>query len=229
MIEKILEIFLPTFCVSCGRLGRSFCSNCFEKLKTYPAKYCFYCKKPSFLGFTHPRCRKKSSLDGVFSLFYYNEPLRKLLKAVKYRRAHKVFKDFLNSLPEEDWQRAGEFFRLVKGAILVPIPLHRERLLDRGFNQAEILASFLELKFGLFKKDLLLRKKDNPPQAFIRGKLKRYHNTRGLFEVKDEVEIPKRIILVDDVVTTGKTLEAAVFALRKKGALKIFGFTLAKG
>ncbi len=229
MWEKILNLFFPTYCVSCGKIGVYFCENCFRALKPYPSNRCFYCKRRSAFGFTHPACRRKSSLDGVFSLFYYDEKMQKLVKAAKYRGAYRVLEYFLENLPKESLEKAREYFSLLKGAVLSPIPLHKNRFLQRGFNQAEIIARYFVNLFGLEMQQVLWRKKDNPPQAFLKKKSERFKNVRGIFGVRGGVEVPERIILVDDLITTGKTLEAAVLPLRKRGAKQVFAFTLAKG
>lgn len=229
VIGKILEFFFPTFCASCKSLGSYFCENCYRKLKFYPSDRCFYCRGKSAFGFTHPVCQKRTRLDGVFSLFYYNGMIQYLIKAIKYRKAYRVLDYFLENLPSESLDRAKKYFSLLGEFILVPIPLHKNRYLQRGFNQAGKIARFFGEKIEKEVKEILWRKKDNPPQAFLKEKKERFRNTRGLFAVNDGIQVPERIVLVDDLITTGKTMESAVETLKRRGARQVFGFALAKG
>ncbi len=229
VFNRLLKIIFPPFCVGCGRLGKRFCKDCFSKLRRYPNTRCFYCKKPSLLGFTHPRCEGRGRIDGLVSFFYYDKIMRGFIKTVKYRLSYKVLEEFLALLYYEK-DPFSDFTNFIgKEWVIVPIPLHKKRFIERGFNQAELIAEFIAKKTGMKVRDLLLRKKDNPPQALLKRKLERHRNTLGLFSLKEETFVKGNIILVDDVVTTGKTVEAAARVLKKAGANQVVVFTLAKG
>jgi len=113
---------------------------------------------------------------------------------------------------------------------LVPVPLEKRKLKWRGFNQAEEIAkelsNFWEIPFIL---DCLIKVKENPPQVDL-SEEERMENIKGVFQAKDEKEIMgKKIFLVDDVYTTGATMEEAARVLRATGAKEVWGITVARG
>lgn len=112
--------------------------------------------------------------------------------------------------------------------ILVPVPLHPKRLRRRGYNQSALLAENLGQLIGaLVAKDVLLQRRNIPSQTQLSGKERR-RNVIGAFECRDRKLRGKRVLLIDDVCTTGATLDACAVTLKEAGAAAVWGLTLAR-
>jgi len=221
------DLFYPRTCVNCGYLGVYLCPECQKKLAYLPKQLCFYCGKPSLYGLTHPHCQRRYQIDGTLSIFYYNFLLKKIILQFKYRLVRLLFAEVFNSF---NWFEQYIFLKkLPKETILQPIPLHRKRLLARGFNQALILTqqfnAYLHFKIG----DYLERQVNTEPQANIQDKIKRKSNLQQAFKMHVPVAQDIPFVLIDDVLTTGATLQSAAFQLKKAGVKKIYVLTVARG
>jgi ComF family protein len=114
------------------------------------------------------------------------------------------------------------------GEVLVPVPLHPKRLRQRGYNQASLLAKELSKIIGLpVEEDALLRVQDVVPQARTKSAAERRQNVRHAFACNKNME-GKQILLIDDVCTTGATLDACAIALKTAGASSVWGLTAAR-
>jgi ComF family protein len=114
------------------------------------------------------------------------------------------------------------------GEILVPVPLHPKRLRQRGYNQASLLAEELSKIIGLpVEEDALLRVQDVAPQARTKSAAERHQNVRTAFACNKDIA-NKQILLIDDVCTTGATLDACAVALKNAGATSVWGLTIAR-
>jgi len=110
---------------------------------------------------------------------------------------------------------------------IVPVPLHRSREWERTFNQSALLADHLSALSGIPVKLLLRRIKRTRPQTSLSGHARR-RNLEGVFRLSQNVLIPRSVVLLDDVVTTGATLEACAAVLRSAGVRKVYGLTIAR-
>ena len=120
------------------------------------------------------------------------------------------------------WRDAG-----LSADLIVPVPLHPSRVAERGYNQSTLLADVLSPAVGVpMVEEVLVRQKATLPQVTL-GRLERQQNVRGAFACRGDVA-GQRIVLIDDVCTTGATLEACAAALRSRGAASVWGFTLAR-
>lgn len=225
---SILDVIFPKFCLGCGFLGQYLCQNCQRKLKYLNKDACLYCGKNSYFGLTHPKCLKNNRLDGSLSLFYYNNFFKKLLKNIKYRLALDVWEELKKTITPDKIQKIEFFKKLNKEFFIQPIPLHKNRLRERGFNQAQLIADYFNNYLKLPIIDALVRKKSTQPQAQTKGKQSRHRNLAGAFVIKNLVK-NKNIILIDDVITSGATIKEAARALKRAGAQLVFSLTLAKG
>lgn len=226
----IIDFLFPRFCLGCSLPGAYICGSCFKKLKMVKKTLCFYCKKESYLGLTHPGCYKKLYIDGNLSLFHYNSLMRKIIKNIKYRLATSIFEELTNNLAPQYLDGLFATRHLLVGASIQSIPLTKRRLKSRGFNQAELVASFFNSILGLGVGNFLVRDNEILPQANLASTLARYQNIRGAFKLKQGVKIKnKKVVLVDDVVTTGATVREAARVLKKAGAAKVYVYSLASG
>lgn len=229
--KLILDLLFPARCAACGTEGSSLCPICDAGIRFIPPS-CFVCKRivpargavPA--GRTCASCRKKSRISGFFSPFSYTAPAMKtLIHDLKYRRARNNA-DILGELLYRAIAYHGVV--LARDSVIIPVPLHKARARTRGFNQAFLIARALGEKIGIpIRNDLLRKIKKTKPQMEL-AREERLKNMTGAFAVSDATAIKdKTIILLDDVKTTGATLEEAARALRGAGAKKVWAITVA--
>ena len=231
--KSFLDIIFPVECLGCGKEGQWLCDKCLNSIPLVNRFTCPICNRPSFHGQPCPACRKKSKLDNLWiACSYKNKLLKKAIKTFKYTKYGGVKKLAipLTSLMIkllEDLINQG--FSLTD-FLIVPIPLFYYREHSRGFNQAELLAQEIAKKFNLeLATNVLKRSKITASQAKLNSK-ERQENIKDAFKVADKEKIKnKKIILVDDLTTTGATLQEAAKTLKKAGVKSVVGLTLAKG
>lgn len=222
----IKDLLFPKFCFGCGFVGVYICPNCQKNLRSIKEHQCLYCNRNSYLGFTHPGCLRADGVDGFFSLYYYDNLLKKTIKNIKYRGVKEALTELLlliNLSIVNDFKKT-----LSNNLIVQPIPLHRQREKERGFNQSELIAREIIKNLNQPIDYYLSRQKKTLAQAQIKKRDDRYKNMIGAFYViKSPIGLD--FLLVDDVVTTGSTIKEAARELKKAGANKVFAFALAKG
>ena len=224
------DLLFPKFCLGCGYIGVYLCLSCQNKLKPIEQDVCLYCKRPSLFGLTHPSCKNKLNIDGLLTLYYYNPILKKIIKNVKYRLATDVWQDFYRMIKPEVIERLGFYKRLSSDFLIQPIPLTKNKYKERGFKQAIIISEFFQKFLNFPAVDLLVRKKETQPQAQTKSLLNRYINLKGAFKfTNNNLTDYNKIILVDDVVTTGSTVKEAARVLKEAGVKKVYVLALAKG
>lgn len=230
-LQSLIDLVLPPRCPGCrvivGGDGR-FCVKCWQQLQFITAPLCPGCGAP----FTHDlgpaaRCGPCLAVPPRFTsaraALVYGGPARGVLLALKHGdRLHLARFMALHMA-----RAAGEW--LGPDALLVPVPLHWQRLWRRGFNQSALLAQAIARNTGAeLAIDALQRAK---PTAISRGlgRKARAANVRGAFRVKDRNHVRGRcVILIDDVLTTGATAEACARVLRRAGATDVHVLTWAR-
>ncbi len=186
---------------------------------------CPVCEKPAIGGATHPRCATRYSPDGLTSFFRYDGIIRKAVKTIKYRLVSDLTHEFISLIPSP-------FFSAVvlrqRQSLLVPIPLHASRYRERGFNQADVLGRMVAERLKIpVRADMLRRTKKTPPQVTMKKRENRLKNMENVFMVSSR--IPRsRILLFDDVFTTGATMRSAASSLKRSGAEFVWAITLAR-
>jgi ComF family protein len=172
--------------------------------------------------------------NGIVSIFSYQSPeIRTALWSLKYKnnkRVARILAAVLHDTIFEDISE-GKNFAPASTSLLIPIPLHKKRQKQRGYNQSELLCKELSLidpVSFIYRSDVLYRNTDTLSQTTLKNKKARAENVRGCFEVKDPKEIKgKHIVLIDDITTTGATIKEAMKVLRKAGAKKVTAYTVA--
>lgn len=191
---------------------------------------CPVCRHPSIQGRVHTSCRAKFGLDGLISLYVYRGLMKQIIKKVKYRYAYRIFHDFLQHVSFGHIKESiGGIY--ANSMLVVPIPLHISRLHERGFNQSELIAHYLGKQL-LWKTDthVLERIRKTTPQVEMKNRKERMQNVQSAFSIKEINFISKHatVVLVDDVYTTGATMQSAAFVLKQHGVRTVWGFTLAQ-
>jgi len=173
--------------------------------------------------------------DDVLAIFEYeNELIKQAIWSLKFRGKKRFAKIFAQILYDRLLEKMSDLqtFSNFADPILIPIPLSKSRLRERGFNQSELIAEEMSLLDNnssfIFKKNILIKIKNTPPQSRSKNKKERLNNLKNCFTVRNPHEIRKRnIILLDDVTTTGATIKEASKTLKRYGAKKIFVITVA--
>jgi ComF family protein len=233
--DDLLDFVYPQSCPICekplNRGEKEVCENCWNNLAPLPASFCPYCK--SFLEdeettFKH-RCIYLSQPEdrkifSVRSLGTFDDYYKTLIHRLKYDKRIPLGERLAQSLGgivarEKDF---------ISCDLIIPVPLHRARERERGFNQSQILAEGISEVTNLpLMKDILKRKKNTQDQTYLNAQ-QRKENVRGAFVVTQQEKINgMSIILVDDVITTGATLNECARMLLDAGATEIFAVTLA--
>lgn len=162
-------------------------------------------------------------IDGIRSPFRFDDVIRKAIHELKYRNIKAISSCLAELL--------ADYFRTkpLAGDVLVCVPLHPRRLRERGYNQSSLLVKDLGKRIDLpVILDCLIRVKQAPPQVRASDVEERRRNVADAFECCDEKLAGKQIILIDDVCTSGATLESCAAVLKSKGSVSVWGLTLAR-
>jgi len=222
----------PRICPLCGvkREKPEICHFCREKLELIREEgFCHRCGTFGYQTEECENCREwPSYLVQNKALFPYAEEYRELIQNYKFRHEGWLLSPCLELI---SFEGTFDFLRSSSAeALLIPVPLHPKRLRERGFNQAEPLAEKLaELWAVELRKDILFRKKNTRHQTGL-NQIERKNNLQEAFGTKNVEDLKgKKIILVDDILTTGSTLLECAKALKDGGVEEVYGFTLAAG
>ena len=223
LVANFASLLYPELCVICEEplIGNEkfFCFACFLKLPR--TNYHLISENQAV-----ERLAGKVSLEKASSYFYYNKGgvAQKLIAEIKYR-GNRNLGEWIGAYLAKDMISSG-FFQKID--YMVPIPLHRSKEKKRGFNQAEKIAEGIALVTKIpLETGNVFREKANTSQT-QKGIFDRWKNARNLFDLKDpELFKGKHILLIDDVLTTGSTLEAVAQTLLKSQDVKISILTLA--
>lgn len=219
----LLDLFFPPRCIGCQRMGDWLCATCLEEVGRVRGPVCRHCGRPFQNGNLCPEC-----LGGTFAVHYVRAPfffegtIQRAVHALKYRGRRVLARPLggllADHLRDLDWP----------AATIAPVPLHRLREHARGYNQSALLARVVAARLGWPLQEAgLVRQRDTPPQVGL-DRSARQENVRGAFRWTAPTPPPLRILLLDDVYTTGATMEACAQALREAGAQDVRGLALAR-
>lgn len=224
----MLDLVYPPRCISCGYIGQEvLCASCLGLIQRLFPPLCEQCASP-LPGEYCARCSGLSlSFDGCAAYGIYSDALRRAILNLKYRRWLRAV-ELLSAMLIETFQADGNGFLQTADCVL-PVPIHRRRLADRGFNQSEQLAvPFCQAVELPLITDVLHRVYYTRPQVGLSG-TKRWENVQNAFQVAKPEQIHNRhVLLIDDVMTTGGTVNACARALKEAGAARVSVLTIAK-
>ena len=219
-----LDFFFPRWCLGCGREGDFICPSCSRSLPHLYPPICPRCGLPQLNGVLCPACIGwPAAIDGMRAPFRFEGAVREAVHQLKYRNLRAAtglfaawLADYLARYP-------------LPGDVLVPVPLHPRRLRERGYNQSALLARELGKVTGLPVSDnVLVRTVNTSPQARAASVAARRRNVAGSFASRDRQLEGLSVLLIDDVATTGSTLNDCARALKAGGAVSVWGLTLAR-
>lgn len=226
--DKILDLFYPARCPVCdgvltaGNYG--ICAKCTTRIEYIREPKCCRCGKPleaeeEFCG----DCRgKKHSFCQGNALFFYDRAMQESVARFKYSGR----REYGAVYAQELYRHYGKWIKQTGARMLVPVPVHRSRLRERGYNQAEIIARHLSVLTGVeMMPDLIVRVKETTAQKELSA-AERLKNLEGAFRVGRARErlnhIPECVIIIDDIYTTGSTMEACSRVLLDMGVSQIY-------
>lgn len=221
MFASIIDFLFPRYCVGCGAYGKDLCNKCFRDLEVAD-QICPECGEETPMGWTHERCKKQWGMDGLIAIYNYQDiKIKAAIDEIKFGFNQELVKGLLKN------------FRFESGIdfdYLVPVPLHFYRQNWRGFNQAEVIAVAVEGKMKVKVMNGLKRKRKTKQQSLVANRKEREKNVRGAFEVIKGKNIKlkgARLILIDDVFTSGADMKECTKVLKKAGAEIVWGLALA--
>jgi len=220
--QALLDLFYPPRCPGCGRVGFTFCDACQARIEPPPAPACIRCGHPAATDGLCATCRATPShLDRIAASAVFAHPLRDAIHDLKYNNGRNLARP-LGARMAVFW-RQGNF----AADVIIPVPLHPARLAERGYNQSALLARSMSQEISVrIDETVLVRAKATQQQALLKAGERR-ENVKDAFACRGRVS-GQRVVLVDDVCTTGSTLESCAAVLRASGAASVWAFTLAR-
>lgn len=227
--SKILDLIFPVECLNCELSGRYLCDRCFDSLKLNETQPCLFCGRETVLKGICSLCALDNPLDGIFIATSYDQSLiQKMIWQLKFNYVQGIGHDVARIIAKYLKKQHILELLALKEAEIVPIPLFYKRFRSRGFNQAsEIAKELSSLDSRLIFNDCLIRQRNTGSQLGHQ-KMERQLNVRGAFAVKPGFAAAKSAFLIDDVATTGSTLNEAAAALKDAGVEKVYALVLAK-
>jgi len=226
---NLLDVLYPKKCVRCGKTGGYVCEKC-EVGLWEEEQICPQCRRESRYGMRHKFCRNPYGIDGLTCFWAYEGIARKLIRQAK----HRFYYDYLGELLRDVNVRVNEMPEyaglkdfMEKKPVIVPVPLYPRREKERGFNQAEVISRMVASRWSLEMKNLLSRIRDTGRQAG-RDRVQRQDAIKDAFKLKTENQLPKTVLLVDDVWITGATMNECTGLLKKGGVKSVWGLVLAR-
>lgn len=232
--NALLSLFFPPHCAQCGAdtsPGCHLCETCGSEVRRIQPPFCYRCSEP-FYGaidgeFQCPNCAdRKLHFECAVAPYLSRGVVREFIHRFKYNQ-HRYLR-----LPLGDWLAAAlDDDRLKRQPfdLIIPVPLHSARLRERGFNQAELLGELLARRAGVPCRNLLQRTRYTTTQTRL-AREDRMENLRNAFLVRQSSSVNNRhLLLVDDVFTTGSTVDECARVLRQAGAASVRVATVARG
>ena len=230
--KNIFDFAFPHICICCDKSidkEKIFCNECFSKITFMQGTLCYRCGKKLPLLPTNEKTlcanclKKRPTYDKARSVFQYNAISKNCI--LKFKNTGKI--EYVHQFVALLEQAGKDLF--LETDIIMPVPMHWKRKVSRGYNQAGLLGKFLSKKTKIpYNEEILIRFKHTPKQEKKTNK-ERHKNVKNAFLIKNPEKIKnKKILLIDDVLTTGATMNACAKELKKAGAQAVFVLTLAQ-
>ena len=218
------EALFPRHCLSCQQEGSWLCSKCQKKIPYLKTFSCPFCQTTTTKGESCSFCRPQHSLTGTLSACSFQSPIKELIHRLKYQKTRELYQLLTKILIK------GTIKRLPEGKkLIVPIPLHPSQLKRRGFNQAELLVQELAQRLKIPCNSKILKRIKNTRSQTKLNRQERLENLKDAFALDQKMDLKNiSILLVDDVSTTGITLDQAAQTLNQAQPKQIWGVVVAK-
>lgn len=221
--KATLDLLFPARCAGCGAGGSFLCDACAASLQGAGPPRCPRCWRPGVAGVCDRCTAEPPAFDGLFAAYVYIGLSRELVHHLKYRGTTAL------AGPMASLLAAALAGRRVDADVIVPVPLSGLRGRTRGYNQSEAIARGLSRELALpLAARALRRSRHTPPQARSADAEARHRNVAGAFVARGAQVAGRRVLLVDDVTTTGATLAACSAALKAAGARSVWAVAFAR-
>ncbi|MBQ2752750.1 MAG: ComF family protein [Firmicutes bacterium] len=231
LIEEILDFLYPPRCIVCGKIAlkikddKALCGKCRKNIPWIEnLSRCDSCSVPLENGNVCTVCKgREKSYKKAISVFEYSD-VKTTVEDYKFK-SHKYLSVSIGSVM---FTYISRFYPdiLKECDVLCPVPIHSTRLKERGYDQSALIGKIISEKSGIEYKDILVRVRPTSPQSLIKGFSNREANVKGAFKVNKDV-IFKKVLLIDDVLTTGNSANECAKELLKAGARDVYVFTFA--
>ena len=225
----LLNVLFPVRCLSCAAYDTYLCDRCARAAERASLR-CPVCGEVSFYGARHTGCGKaRRGLTGFVSIWRYRGPVRKAIHAVKYSKISDAVRELVRracDVMERDALRYEPFLQFARGAVFTYVPMRIRAEDARGFNQTRLITEKLSRYIGAPICDMLCKVKNISSQTLLSGARERIKNVHDAFAVRDGAAVPARIVIINDVWTSGATMKSCARVLRAGGAREVWGFTL---
>ena len=224
-VSTSIDLLFPKRCVGCDVEGAFLCGECSDDLPTLEPPYCFICSQPGDLTMRlcHRCWERPLQIDGIRSPYRFEGAIRNAVHSLKYRNLRALAPVLAGLLADFVVSQS------IEADLLVPAPLHPRRERSRGYNQSLLLARETGALLNVeIRSDALRRVQNTPSQASVSSEDERQANVANAFQASPDIVSGKHVMILDDVCTTGATLEACSLALKAAGALSVQGLTLAR-
>lgn len=211
-INSALDYFFPPICGMCGEINENYiCNNCYENIKKI--------KKCVINEYNNRNFSKH------LYIFRYEGIIRNKIIEYKFEDKGYLYKMFAKIILSD--KKTCNFIK--KYDVIIPVPISKKRKKKRGYNQSELVANELAQKLNQdIWTDIIIKKKDNKPQSEL-NKLERIKNVEDIYEINKPIEVKnKKVLLLDDIYTTGSTVNEIARKLKQNQTQEISVITLAK-
>ena len=231
IVNFLLDVIYPKRCPVCGDIvskrGADICPKCEKKLNYVEEPYCLKCGKPLIdeREYCDDCCKKKHSYNEGRAVLCYDEVSSKSIYGFKYNSRQEYAK-FYGRIMTEKLKRK---IKAWNPDLIVPVPVHKSKLKTRGYNQAALIARELSKSLKIpCRDDLVIRKSNTKVQKELNAK-EREINLKKAFIVRENSVKLKSVLIVDDIYTTGSTIDSVARCLKEKGVENVYFVTLAIG
>jgi competence protein ComFC len=227
----VLSLFFPTPCASCGRYIKDFtylyvCPECYGKTQKLEGHLCSVCMKPLQAGYLN-RCgdceREKRHFTCVAPAGVYQGAIKELIHRLKFYNRKKIAALLAEFILENVMDSAVRW-----ADVIVPVPLSKKVLGERGYNQTALIGKILADRYGIEFSEPVRKARETEPQNKLERK-ERLTNLKGAYKMEEGVSVSgKKVLVVDDVYTTGTTLNEMAIVLIESGAKEVRGIMAAR-
>lgn len=234
--DKILQIIFPKTCPICEEIlqkEQEICESCRKKLEYIREPKCKKCGKPFETDDEEQTIREycadcgkgRHSYDSGMAVFRYGEDIRESISRFKYHN-RRTYADFYG---QEMARKYGQKIKTLGIQVLIPVPISKRKMVRRGYNQAGLIAKVLGETLNIpVDSEILIRDRDTTPQKELSNEERR-KNLNNAFKMMRSAVKYKKVLLVDDIYTTGSTIDACAETLKRSGAGEIYFISLSIG
>lgn len=226
LFQLLLNTLFPKYCLNCHKIGSYICSDCKKHIIRHK-QICIICNHYSPLGQTHPQCQKHSYLDGIIIATQYKKLTKKALYQIKHNLNYNIIDDLLSNTLVSP--AITKIINQQQFSFITEVPMHSKKQSKIGFNQAILITNWIKDNYSLKHQSTLQKNIQTISQKDL-NRMDRLFNIQDSFSILPNLDLTNQnILLIDDVTTTGATLEECAKILKQNQAFKVWGLVIASG